>query len=70
MFSANEKMTVQNPSAPTDGEQSPKQVINSITPDNPEIKTQAKKERLRLLGSQLTQQSSKNFLPTVNPFRY
>ena len=66
MFSANEKMTVQNPSAPTDGEQSPKQVINSITPDNPEIKTQAKKERLRLLGSQLTQQSSKNFLPTVN----
>ena len=66
MFSANEKMTVQNPSVPTDGEQSPKQVINSITPDNPEIKTQAKKERLRLLGSQLTQQSSKNFLPTVN----
>ena len=66
MFSANEKMTVQNPSAPTDGEQSPKQVINSITPDNPEIKTQAKKERLRLLGSQLTHQSSKNFLPTVN----
>ena len=66
MFSANEKMTVQNPSAPTDGEQSPKQVINSITPDNPEIKTQAKKERLRLLGSQLTQQSNKNFLPTVN----
>ena len=66
MFSANEKMTVQNPSAPTDGEQSPKQVINIITPDNPEIKTQAKKERLRLLGSQLTHQSSKNFLPTVN----
>lgn len=48
MFSVNEKMTVQNPSAPTDGEQSPKQVINSITPDSPEIKTQAKKERLRL----------------------
>lgn len=66
MFSANEKMTVQNPSAPTDGEQSPQISINSITPDNAEIKTQAKKERLRLLGSQLTQQSSKNFLPTVN----
>ena len=66
MFSVNEKMTVQNPSAPTDGEQSLYTDINSITPDNPEIKTQAKKERLRLLGSQLTQQSSKNFLPTVN----
>ena len=66
MFSANEKMTVQNPSAPTDGEQSLYTDINSITPDNPEIKTQAKKERLRLLGSQLTQQSNKNFLPTVN----
>ena len=66
MFSANEKMTVQNPSVGADGEQSPQIVINSITPDNPEIKTQAKKERLRLLGSQLTQQSSKNFLPTVN----
>ena len=66
MFSVNEKMTVQNPSAPTDGEQSLYTDINSITPDNPEIKTQAKKERLRLLGSQLTQQSNKNFLPTVN----
>ena len=66
MFSVNEKMTVQNPSAPTDGEQSLYTDINSITPDNPEIKTQAKKERLRLLGSQLTKQSSKNFLPTVN----
>ena len=66
MFSVNEKMTVQNPSAPTDGEQSPQISINSITSDSGEIKTQAKKERLRLLGSQLTQQSSKNFLPTVN----
>lgn len=66
MFSSNEKMTVQNPSVDADGEQSPQICINSITFDNTEIKTQAKKERLRLLGSQLTQQSSKNFLPTVN----
>ena len=66
MSPLNEKMTVQTPSAPTDGEQSPKLDNNSITSDNTEIKYQAKKERLRLLGSQLTQQSSKNFLPTVN----
>lgn len=66
MFSANEKMTVQTPSVGADGEQSPQISINSITSDSGEIKTQAKKERLRLLGSQLTQQSSKNFLPTVN----
>lgn len=66
MFSVNEKMTVQNPSVDADGEQSPQICINSITSDSGEIKTQAKKERLRLLGSQLTQQSSKNFLPTVN----
>ncbi len=66
MFSANEKMTVQNPSAPTDGEQSLRIDTNIISPESTEIKTQAKKERLRLLGSQLTQQSSKNFLPTVN----
>jgi hypothetical protein len=59
-------MTVQNPSVGADGEQSPQICINSITSDSGEIKTQAKKERLRLLGSQLTQQSSKNFLPTVN----
>ena len=66
MLPLNEKMTVQNPSAPTDGEQSPNKDINIISPENTEIKSQAKKERLRLLGSQLTQQSSKNFLPTVN----
>ena len=66
MFSANEKMTVQNPSAPTDGEQSSNTDINIISSEDSEIKTQAKKERLRLLGSQLTHQSSKNFLPTVN----
>lgn len=66
MFSANEKMTVQNPSAPTDGEQSSNTDINIISSEDSEIKTQAKKERLRLLGSQLTKQSSKNFLPTVN----
>lgn len=66
MFSANEKMTVQNPSAPTDGEQSLRIDTNIISPESTEIKTQAKKERLRLLGSQLTQQSSKNYLPTVN----
>lgn len=66
MFSSNEKMTVQNPSAPTDGEQSLRIDTNIISPESTEIKTQAKKERLRLLGSQLTQQSSKNFLPTVN----
>ena len=66
MFSANEKMTVQNPSAPTDGEQSSNTDINIISSEDSEIKTQAKKERLRLLGTQLTKQSSKNFLPTVN----
>ena len=66
MFSANEKMTVQNPSVGADGEQSPNLDINSISSEGSEIKTQAKKERLRLLGSQLTQQSSKNYLPTVN----
>lgn len=66
MFSVNEKMTVQNPSAPTDGEQSSNTDINIISSEDSEIKTQAKKERLRLLGSQLTKQSSKNFLPTVN----
>ena len=59
-------MTVQNPSAPTDGEQSSNTDINIISSEDSEIKTQAKKERLRLLGSQLTKQSSKNFLPTVN----
>ena len=62
----NEKMTVQTPSAATDGEQSPSKCNNSISPEETEIKSQAKKERLRLLGSQLTKQSSKNFLPTVN----
>lgn len=66
MFSANEKMTVQTPSAPTDGEQSPNTDISIISSESLEIKSQAKKERLRLLGSQLTKQSSKNFLPTVN----
>ena len=66
MFSANEKMTVQNPSVGADGEQSPNLDTNSISSEGSEIKTQAKKERLRLLGSQLIQQSSKNFLPTVN----
>ena len=66
MLRLNEKMTVQAPSAPTDGEQSLRIDTNIISPESTEIKTQAKKERLRLLGSQLTQQSSKNFLPTVN----
>ena len=66
MLPLNEKMTVQNPSVGADGEQSPNLDINSISSEGSEIKTQAKKERLRLLGSQLTQQSSKNFLPTVN----
>lgn len=66
MLPLNEKMTVQTPSVGADGEQSPNKDINIITSDNGEIKSQAKKERLRLLGSQLTQQSSKNFLPTVN----
>lgn len=66
MLPLNEKMTVQTPSVAADGEQSPNKDINIITSDNGEIKSQAKKERLRLLGSQLTQQSSKNFLPTVN----
>ena len=66
MSPLNEKMTVQNPSAPTDGEQSPNKGINSISSESLEIRNQAQKERLRLLGSQLTQQSSKNFLPTVN----
>ncbi len=59
-------MTVQAPSVAADGEQSPSKCNNSISPEETEIKSQAKKERLRLLGSQLTQQSSKNFLPTVN----
>ena len=66
MSPLNEKMTVQTPSAPTDGEQSPNTDISIISSESLEIKTQAKKERLRLLGSQLTHQSSKNFLPTVN----
>lgn len=66
MLPLNEKMTVQAPSVGADGEQSPNKDINIISPENTEIKSQAKKERLRLLGSQLTQQSSKNFLPTVN----
>ena len=66
MFSANEKMTVHIPSVVADGEQSPNLDTNSISSEGSEIKTQAKKERLRLLGSQLIQQSSKNFLPTVN----
>lgn len=48
MFSANEKMTVQNPSVGADGEQSPNLDINSISSEGLEIKTQAKKERLRL----------------------
>lgn len=62
----NEKMTVQNPSVGADGEQSPTNIINSITSESTEIKTQAKKERLKLLSQKLTQESSKNFLPTVN----
>lgn len=66
MLPLNEKMTVQTPSVGADGEQSPSKCNNSISPEETEIKSQAKKERLRLLGSQLTQQSSKNFLPTVN----
>ena len=66
MVSLNEKMTVQTPSVGADGEQSLRIDTNIIPSEDLEIKTQAKKERLRLLGSQLTQQSSKNFLPTVN----
>lgn len=66
MSPLNEKMTVQTPSVGADGEQSPHKDTNIITSDSGEIKSQAKKERLRLLGSQLTQESSKNFLPTVN----
>ena len=66
MFSANEKMTVQTPSVGADGEKSPSKCNNSIAPEETEIRNQAQKERLRLLGSQLTKQSSKNFLPTVN----
>lgn len=62
----NEKMTVQAPSVGADGEQSPNTDISIISSESLEIKSQAKKERLRLLGSQLTKQSSKNFLPTVN----
>ena len=62
----NKKMTVQNPSVGADGEQSLTNNINSITSESTEIKTQAKKERLKLLSQKLTQESSKNFLPTVN----
>ncbi len=60
------KMTVHTPSVGADGEQSPTNIINSITSENTEIKSQAKKERLKLLSQKLTQESSKNFLPTVN----
>lgn len=66
MSSTNKKMTVQIPSVGADGEQPTTNIINSITPELEEINTQDRKERLILLGHKLNQESSKNFLPTVN----
>lgn len=66
MSSTNKKMTVQTPSVGADGEQPTTNIINSITPELEEIKTQDRKDRLILLGHKLNQESSKNFLPTVN----
>ena len=66
MSSTNKKMTVQTPSVGADGEQPTTNIINSITPEPEEIKTKDRKDRLILLGHKLNQESSKNFLPTVN----
>ncbi len=66
MSSTNKKMTVQTPSVGADGEQPTTNIINSITPEIEEINTQNRKDRLILLGHKLNQESSKNFLPTIN----
>ena len=66
MSSTNKKMTVQTPSVGADGEQPTTNIINSITPEFEEIKSKDRKDRLILLGHKLNQESSKNFLPTVN----
>lgn len=66
MSSTNKKMTVQIPSVGADGEQPITNIINSITSEPEEIKTKDRKDRLILLGHKLNQESSKNFLPTVN----
>lgn len=66
MSSTNKKMTVQTPSVGADGEQPTTNIINSITPEPEEINSKGRKDRLILLGHKLNQESSKNFLPTVN----
>lgn len=66
MSSTNKKMTVQTPSVGADGEQPTTNIINSITPEPEEIKSKERKDRLILLGHKLNQESSKNFLPTIN----
>lgn len=66
MSSTNKKMTVQTPSVGADGEQPTTNIINSITPELEEIKTKDRKDRLILLGHKLNQESSKNYLPTIN----
>lgn len=66
MSSTNKKMTVQTPSVGADGEQPTTNIINSITPEPEEINSKDRKDRLILLGHKLNQESSKNFLPTVN----
>lgn len=66
MSSTNKKMTVQTPSVGADGEQPTTNIINSITPESEEIKTKDRKDRLILLGHKLNQESSKNYLPTIN----
>lgn len=66
MSSTNKKMTVQTPSVGADGEQPTTNIINSITPELEEIKSKDRKDRLILLGHKLNQESSKNFLPTIN----
>ena len=66
MSSTNKKMTVQTPSVGADGEQPTTNIINSITPELEEINSKDRKDRLILLGHKLNQESSKNFLPTVN----
>lgn len=59
-------MTVQTPSVGADGEQPTTNIINSITPELEEIKSKDRKDRLILLGHKLNQESSKNYLPTIN----
>lgn len=66
MSSTNKKMTVQTPSVGADGEQPTTNIINSITPEPEEINTKDRKDRLILLGHKLNQESSKNYLPTIN----